>query len=66
MRLPKEAQAIEPANISVELPLDWTGELTVKGCVEDREGNVTAGVPDAEAEFYSVHAVREDGTEVTC
>ncbi len=64
VRLPKEAQAIEPANISVELPLDWAGELTVKGCVEDNEGNVTSGVPDAEAELYSVHAVREDGAEV--
>ena len=64
VRLPKEPQSIEPANMAVELPLDWTGELTVKGCAEDREGNITAGVPDAEAEFYGVYAVREDGTEL--
>jgi antirestriction protein ArdC/phage/plasmid primase-like uncharacterized protein len=63
---PKAVTEIRDTGHTTAFPLDWTGELTVKHCAEDRDGSVRSGyaVSLNEVQFYGVYAAREDGTEL--
>jgi antirestriction protein ArdC/phage/plasmid primase-like uncharacterized protein len=63
---PKTPIEIRDTGHTLTFPLDWTGELAVKPCAEDRDGHVRSGytVPENEVQFYGVYAAREDATEL--
>lgn len=55
---------ITASNRSVILPLNWTGEMTVRPCFQGKDGQVRTGdISEEKTEFYSVNAIRDDKAE---